>query len=93
MCAAERFACDDECAWTPRAVRPQTGSADDRRRFDVIINSVSALQHRQTCVMLLKRDATLGLVGAGTGKHIAPDAFALLMSRRMIARSGIGGIA
>ena len=72
-------------------------NADDMakhaRSFDLIINTVSASQDLQTFVVLLKRDATLVLVGAGTEKHIAPDAFALLMSRRSIAGSGIGGIA
>ena len=33
------------------------------------------------------------MVGAGTEKHIAPDAFALLGKRLSIAGSAIGGIA
>ncbi len=61
--------------------------------FDLIINTVSAAQDLQTFVVLLKRDATLVLVGAGPEKHTAPDAFSLLMKRRGIAGSGIGGIA
>jgi uncharacterized zinc-type alcohol dehydrogenase-like protein len=61
--------------------------------FDLIINTVSAAQDLQTFVVLLKRDATLVLVGAGTEKHTCPDAFAMLMNRRTIAGSAIGGIA
>jgi uncharacterized zinc-type alcohol dehydrogenase-like protein len=61
--------------------------------FDLIVNTVSASQDLQTYVQLLKRDATLVLVGAGTEKHVSPDAFALLMRRRRIAGSAIGGIA
>ena len=72
-------------------------NADDMakhaRSFDLIINTVSASQDLQTFVELLRRDATLVLVGAGTEKHIAPDAFALLGARRSVAGSGIGGIA
>ncbi len=60
--------------------------------FDLIINTVSAAQDLQTFVLLLKRDATLVLVGAGTEKHTSPDAFALLMGRRSVAGSAIGGI-
>jgi uncharacterized zinc-type alcohol dehydrogenase-like protein len=61
--------------------------------FDLIINTVSASQDLNLYASLLKRDGTLVLVGAGTEKHIAPDAFTLLMGRRSIAGSAIGGIA
>jgi uncharacterized zinc-type alcohol dehydrogenase-like protein len=61
--------------------------------FDLIINTVSAAQDLQTFALLLKRDGTLVLVGAGTEKHTCPDAFTLLMARRSIAGSAIGGIA
>jgi len=61
--------------------------------FDLIINTVSASQDLDLFAKLLKRDGTLVLVGAGIEKHIAPDAFTLLMNRRSIAGSSIGGIA
>ncbi len=61
--------------------------------FDLIINTVSASQDLDMFAKLLKRDGTLVLVGAGTEKHIAPDAFTMLMKRRSIAGSAIGGIA
>ncbi len=74
-----------------------SGDADALARhtksFDLIINTVSAAQKLQTFVALLKRDATLVLVGAGTEKHTSPDTFALLSQRRSIAGSAIGGIA
>ena len=61
--------------------------------FDLIINTVSAAQDLETYVQLLKRDATLVLVGAGTEKHTSPNAATLLSSRRSVAGSAIGGIA
>jgi uncharacterized zinc-type alcohol dehydrogenase-like protein len=74
-----------------------SSSADELAKhagsFDLIINTVSASQDLQTFVVLLRRDATLVLVGAGTEKHTSPDAFAMLANRRSIAGSMIGGIA
>lgn len=61
--------------------------------FDLIINTVSAAQDLEMYTQLLKLDSTLVLVGAGTEKHTSPDAFTLLMKRRSIAGSAIGGIA
>ena len=61
--------------------------------FDLIINTVSAAQDLDTFAQLLKRDATLVLIGAGTEKHVSPDAFTMLLKRRSIAGSLIGGIA
>ncbi len=60
--------------------------------FDLIINTVSAKQDLEMYARLLKLDSTLVLVGAGTEKHTSPDAFTLLMKRRSIAGSAIGGI-
>ena len=61
--------------------------------FDLIINTVAASQDLQAFASLLRRDGTLVMVGAGTEKHIAPDAFTLLMKRRSVSGSSIGGIA
>ena len=61
--------------------------------FDLIINTVSASQDLEAYARLLKLDSTLVLVGAGTEKHISPDAFTMLGRRRSIAGSAIGGIA
>jgi uncharacterized zinc-type alcohol dehydrogenase-like protein len=60
--------------------------------FDLIVNTVSAVQDLEIYVRLLKLDSTLVLVGAGTERNISPDAFTLLVKRRSIAGSAIGGI-
>ena len=73
------------------------GDADALARhagsFDLIINTVSAKQDLETYVNLLRRDGTLVLVGASPERHIAPDSFSLLLKRRSLAGSAIGGIA
>lgn len=61
--------------------------------FDLVINTVSASQDLNLFASLLKRDGTLVLVGAGAEQHVAPDAITLIMGRRSIAGSAIGGIA
>ena len=61
--------------------------------FDLIINTVSAAQELDPFAQLLKRDGTLVLIGAGTEKHVSPDQFTMLMKRRSIAGSLIGGLA
>lgn len=61
--------------------------------FDLIVNTVSAPQDLETYARLLRRDGTLVLVGAGPELHSAPHAMTLLMKRRSIAGSAIGGIA
>ena len=43
-------------------------------------------------INLLKRDGTMVLVGAPATPHPSPQVFNLLMQRRSIAGSGIGGI-
>lgn len=73
--------------------RDAADMASHRNSFDLIINTVSAGQDLQTFAALLRRDGTLVLVGAGTERHTAPDTFTLLMKRRSIAGSAIGGIA
>nr|MBF0681748.1 NAD(P)-dependent alcohol dehydrogenase [Pseudomonas sp.] len=44
-------------------------------------------------VNLLKRDATMTLVGAPASPHPSPNVFGLIFKRRRIAGSLIGGIA
>ncbi|MCW5567599.1 MAG: NAD(P)-dependent alcohol dehydrogenase, partial [Dokdonella sp.] len=41
---------------------------------------------------LLKRDATMTLVGAPSSPHPSPNVFGLIMKRRALAGSLIGGI-
>jgi uncharacterized zinc-type alcohol dehydrogenase-like protein len=63
-----------------------------QRRFDLIIDAVSANHDINAYLSLLSLDGTLVLVGAP--EHPLPvEAFQLLMPRRSFAGSGIGGIA
>ncbi|WP_165251943.1 NAD(P)-dependent alcohol dehydrogenase [Paludisphaera soli] len=65
--------------------------AAQARSFDFILDCVSAQHDLNAYLQLLKRDGTLVLVGAP--EHPLPiAAFNLLMPRRNLAGSGIGGI-
>ena len=62
-----------------------------RRHFDFVLDTVSALHDYNTYIHLLKTDGTMILVGVP--EHPAPlEAFPLIMHRRRIAGSVIGGI-
>jgi uncharacterized zinc-type alcohol dehydrogenase-like protein len=61
--------------------------------FDFILNTVAAPHELDAFLVLLKRDGTLGLVGAPATSHPSPNVFNLIMKRRAIAGSMIGGIA
>jgi uncharacterized zinc-type alcohol dehydrogenase-like protein len=60
-------------------------------RFDFIIDTVSAQHDLMPLILALKLDATLCLVGAPEHPPVLP-VFPLLMNRRSVAGSGIGGI-
>jgi uncharacterized zinc-type alcohol dehydrogenase-like protein len=62
------------------------------RSFDLVINTVAVSHNLDTFVGLLKRDGSLVLVGAPEHPHPSPTVFQLIMGRRSIAGSGIGGI-
>ncbi len=61
--------------------------------FDFILNTVAAPHNLDAFVALLKRDATMTLVGAPASPHPSPSVFGLIFKRRRIAGSLIGGIA
>ena len=61
--------------------------------FDFILNTVAAPHDLNPFLNLLKRDATLCLVGAPDSPHPPTDVFGLIFKRRRIAGSLIGGIA
>ena len=61
--------------------------------FDFILNTVAAPHSLDPFVALLKRDGTLTLVGAPDQPHPSPNVFGLIMGRKSIAGSLIGGIA
>ncbi|MBX9746369.1 MAG: NAD(P)-dependent alcohol dehydrogenase [Hyphomonadaceae bacterium] len=62
--------------------------------FHFIINAVSAAHDLEQYTVLLRRNGTLCLLGAPpiTESHAWPQVFTLLMSRRSVAGSPIGGI-
>ena len=62
------------------------------RRFDFLIDTVSASHDLNAYLALLKRDGVLVLVGI-PAEAIPVDAFHLLVPRRQLAGSLIGGIA
>jgi alcohol dehydrogenase (NADP+) len=61
-------------------------------RFDFILDAVSADHDISAYLNLLRRDGHLALVGAPE-KPLAVPAFALIMGRRSLSGSAIGGIA
>ncbi|HEY1610542.1 MAG TPA: NAD(P)-dependent alcohol dehydrogenase, partial [Paraburkholderia sp.] len=61
--------------------------------FDLIVNTVAAQHDLNPFVSLLRRDGTMTLVGAPEHDHPSPQVFNLIMKRRRLAGSLIGGIA
>jgi uncharacterized zinc-type alcohol dehydrogenase-like protein len=61
------------------------------KRFDYVLDTVSAVHDYNAYVQLLKRDGTLILVGAPE-KPSPLEPFSLILQRRRIAGSVIGGI-
>jgi uncharacterized zinc-type alcohol dehydrogenase-like protein len=60
--------------------------------FDFILNTVAAPHDLDAFMVLLKRDGTMTLVGAPASPHPSPQVFNLIMKRRRLAGSLIGGI-
>lgn len=67
--------------------------AEHENSFDFILNTVAAPHNLDAFMVLLKRDATMTLVGAPALPHPSPQVFNLIMKRRHLAGSLIGGIA
>ena len=61
--------------------------------FDFILNTVAAPHDLDPFLTLLKRDGTLTLVGVPPEPHPSPNVSHLIMKRRSIGGSLIGGIA
>ncbi|MFN8652562.1 MAG: NAD(P)-dependent alcohol dehydrogenase [Gemmatimonadales bacterium] len=61
-------------------------------RLDFILNTVAAPHNLDAYLTLLKRDGTMCLVGVPDRPHPSPSAFNLIMRRRSLAGSLIGGI-
>ncbi len=64
-----------------------------RNSFDFIINTVAASHNLDAYTTLLKRDGVMCLVGVPAQPHPSPNVGPLIMGRRSIAGSLIGGIA
>ncbi|ALG73096.1 zinc-binding dehydrogenase [Azospirillum thiophilum] len=62
------------------------------KSFDFILNTVAAPHDLDAFLVLLKRDGTMALVGAPATPHPSPNVFNLIMKRRALAGSMIGGI-
>ncbi len=62
------------------------------KRFDFILNTVAAPHDLDALLVLLKRDGTMALVGAPATAHPSPNVFNLIMKRRTLGGSMIGGI-
>ena len=60
--------------------------------FDLILNTVAASHNLDAFTGLLKRDGTMCLVGVPEHAHPSPSVMNLILKRRQIAGSLIGGI-
>jgi alcohol dehydrogenase (NADP+) len=60
--------------------------------FDFILNTVAAPHNLDAFLVLLKREGTMTLVGAPELPHPSPTVFNLILKRRHLAGSLIGGI-
>ncbi|WP_306395501.1 NAD(P)-dependent alcohol dehydrogenase [Telluria beijingensis] len=72
--------------------RDPDAMAAQAQSLDLIINTVAAPHDLDAFLTLLKRDGTMVLVGAPESPHPSPQVFNLIMKRRAIAGSMIGGI-
>src|SRR3954465_13457709 len=61
--------------------------------LDFILNTVAAPHNLDPFLSLLKRDGVMTLVGAPAEPHPSPTVFNLIMGRRSLAGSLIGGVA
>jgi len=61
-------------------------------KLDFILNTVAAPHNLDAFLALLKLDGTMCLVGAPDSPHPSPSVFSLIIKRRRLAGSLIGGI-
>jgi uncharacterized zinc-type alcohol dehydrogenase-like protein len=72
--------------------RDANAMAAQAQKLDLIVNTVAAPHDLDAFLTLLKRDGTMVLVGAPSSPHPSPQVFNLIMKRRSLAGSMIGGI-
>lgn len=83
----KRLGADEVCISTDPAQM-----ASYANQFDFILNTVAAPHNLDAYLQLLKLDGTMTLVGAPAEPHPAPQVFNLILKRRQLAGSLIGGI-
>ncbi|WP_345785124.1 NAD(P)-dependent alcohol dehydrogenase [Stenotrophomonas sp.] len=72
--------------------RNEQEMAAHQTSFDLIVNTVAAPHDLDAFLVLLKRDGAMVLVGAPATPHPSPAVFNLILKRRSLAGSAIGGI-
>lgn len=72
--------------------RDAKAMAAQAQRLDLILDTVAAPHDLDALLVALKRDGQLVLVGAPASPHPSPDVFNLILKRRGIHGSAIGGI-
>ena len=85
---AKRLGADEVCISTDKAQMAQYAN-----QLDFILNTVAAPHKLDPYLQLLKKDATMTLVGAPAEPHPPSEVFNLIFRRRQLAGSLIGGIA
>jgi len=60
--------------------------------FDLIVNTVAVAHNLDPFIKLLRRDGTLVLIGAPAHPHPSPSTFDLIVGRKSLAGSMIGGM-
>jgi uncharacterized zinc-type alcohol dehydrogenase-like protein len=83
----KRLGADEVCISTDPAQM-----AVHANQFDFILNTVAAPHNLDPFLQLLKLDGTMTLVGAPAEPHPSPGVFNLILKRRQLAGSLIGGI-
>lgn len=83
----KRLGADEVCISTD----PQQMAAH-ANQLDFILNTVAAPHNLDPFLQLLKLDGTMTLVGAPAEAHPSPGVFNLILKRRQLAGSLIGGI-
>jgi uncharacterized zinc-type alcohol dehydrogenase-like protein len=73
--------------------RDAAAMAKQVQSLDLIVNTVAAPHDLDAYLNLLGRDGTMVLVGAPSTPHPSPQVFNLILKRRALAGSMIGGIA
>ena len=85
---AKRLGADEVCISTDKAQMAQYAN-----QLDFSLNTVAAPHKLDPYLQLLKKDATMTLVGAPAEPHPPSEVFNLIFRRRQLAGSLIGGIA